>query len=178
VVLVFCTWKAFSAYVRNSMHRHPVTYSTFWTAFMDDQPSIYSTLRLMRDGALRGVGQSKAAMAFFAAAMLFVLAFPTMASTMTGYRANTGAFVTDNKNNLMAVDSFVPVLYVVHDGQRINLTENHMVAIRPWQRLTRASSRPGDVEGTKFETYPRSCGNSDPLCSLAKNVSDCRHPIP
>ncbi|KAK4444532.1 hypothetical protein QBC34DRAFT_474791 [Podospora aff. communis PSN243] len=172
VILAFCTWKAFSTYVRNSMHRHPVTYSTFWTAFMDGQPSMYSTLHLMRDGAFGGVGQSRASMAFFAIAMPFVLAFPTMASTMTGYRAKAGAFVTDSKNNLMAVDSFVPVLYAVHDGQRINLTENYMVTIGPWQRITRAISRPSDFEGTKYQTYTRSCSRNDPLCASARYVSD------
>jgi hypothetical protein len=112
---------------------------------MDDQPSFRSTLRFIRDSTVKRTGHSKAAMAFFAASMLFVLAFPTMASAMTGYRANSGAFVTDSQKNMIAINSFAPVAYVVHDGLRINLTDNYMVAFaspsNPSYRLTESTAQ-------------------------------------
>ena len=48
-ILAFFTWKAVSAYIKNSMYMDPVTYDTYWVAFMDGQPSFLSVFRITRD---------------------------------------------------------------------------------------------------------------------------------
>jgi hypothetical protein len=51
--------------------------------------------------------------------MLFALAFPIMASAMTGYRAETLPFIKDKDGNLISAEQFTTVAYVIHDGARI-----------------------------------------------------------
>jgi hypothetical protein len=58
-------------------------------------------------------------MAFMVATMAFVLAFPTLASAMTGYTSIVGAYILDRQNNWIGFDKFVQVLYTAHDGNRI-----------------------------------------------------------
>lgn len=118
-MLVLLFWKAFSAYTRNEMHAGPVSYRTFRLAFMSDTPILWSTLRFLHDIIRNGSGGSRATMVFLAAAMSFTLAFPIIASAMTGYRADMVAFVMDENQKLVPSYQFTTVAYVVHDGSRV-----------------------------------------------------------
>lgn len=61
-------------------------------------------------------------MAFIVGTMIFIWAFPTLGSAMTAYSTNVKAFVNSTDGILVPFNSFRQVLYVIHDGQRINLT--------------------------------------------------------
>lgn len=52
--------------------------------------------------------------------MLFILAFPTIVSAMSGYDSNVASYLPDRNDNLIRFDNFSRVLYVIHDGWRIN----------------------------------------------------------
>ena len=61
--------------------------------------------------------------------MIFALAFPTLASAMTGYTGAVEAYVRDHQNsNYIRFDEFQPVLYIVHDGDRIGQHSDFVVA--------------------------------------------------
>ena len=109
------------------MERTPVTYKTFWTIFINREPSTPSVLCLIRDFAFRRKLASKTAMAFMIASMIFVLGFPTLASAMTGYKVKTKAYVQAQNQQFIPFSEFSPVWYVIHDGSRINLTDEYMV---------------------------------------------------
>lgn len=68
------------------------------------------------------------AMIFMVVTMLFVLAWPTIASAMTGYDSNNVAFVKIRDGSLIRFNSFSPLLYTIHDGSRLDgLTDEYLV---------------------------------------------------
>jgi hypothetical protein len=104
-----------------------VTFSTFSAIFLRKEPTVTSLYRMSRDFTTRQRLRSKIAMIFMLVTMGYILAFPTIASAMTGYNGNVAAFVPDSSGNLVKFESFQPVLYVIHDGDRINRTKDFMV---------------------------------------------------
>ncbi|KAK3319599.1 hypothetical protein B0T19DRAFT_487913 [Cercophora scortea] len=125
--LAYFSWKAISVYIKSCMHQDPVTYATYWTVFIERQPTITSTIQLIRDFATRQGLRSKAAMTFIVMAMVYVLAFPTIASAMTGYALENGSFVQDLDGNLIPTANFTAIQYIIHDGERVNLTNDYQV---------------------------------------------------
>ena len=126
-LLATALWTAFSSHIRNAMRRGSVTYDTYWAAFMDDQPSAWQTLVFIRDSVTKHSGQPVGATIFVVLAILLVLSFPTMASAMTGYRAKTEGFITDWQGNLVPMSSYILAAYVIHDGSRVNLSDNYVL---------------------------------------------------
>lgn len=61
------------------------------------------------------------------ATMIFIFAFPTLVSAMSGYDANVAAHIRDQKGNFISFQSFSRLLYIVHDGWRINREANYLV---------------------------------------------------
>ncbi|PSN68740.1 hypothetical protein BS50DRAFT_453521, partial [Corynespora cassiicola Philippines] len=59
--------------------------------------------------------------------MSLTLAFPTLGSAMRGYKGNTRPFVRDKDDNYISFESYKFVLYIVHDGWRINKTADLIV---------------------------------------------------
>lgn len=95
---------------------------------MQDSISILGVTGVIRDFIARRRLKSIAAMVFMTVTMLFVLAWPTVASAMTGYDSNNVAFVKIRDGSLIPFSSFVPLLYVIHDGSRIDgLTDEYLV---------------------------------------------------
>lgn len=116
----------------------PVTYSTFRAIFLHQGASVVSVYRLIRDFSRRLNLPSKTAMTFMITTMAFILAFPTFASAMTGYSSNVQAFVPDqDSSNLVPFTNFSKALYMIHDGHRINKSDDYIV--------TRPSSRSKDA---------------------------------
>lgn len=102
------------------MMTDPITYQTFWTVFMQEGPSIRSIFLTIKDFIwFRGL-RSKPTMIFMILTMTFVLAFPTLASAMTGYSANNVAVVKTDDVNQVLFSEFKRVEYVIQDGDRIN----------------------------------------------------------
>ncbi|KAF2676643.1 hypothetical protein K458DRAFT_379709 [Lentithecium fluviatile CBS 122367] len=127
-VLAVASWSVFRNYVTTSMEVAPVTYNSFRVVFLETGPTLFSIGRLMRDFSVRKGFQSKIATAFILATMIFTLAFPTLASAMTGYTAALKAYVPDHQNaNYIRFDKFEPAVYMIHDGDRINKTKDFVV---------------------------------------------------
>ena len=61
------------------------------------------------------------------AIMLFILAFPTLMSAMSGYDSNVVSRVQDGEDNLVPFDKYVRVLYVIHDGWRVGEEGEHWI---------------------------------------------------
>jgi hypothetical protein len=66
-------------------------------------------------------------MVFMIATMVFILAFPTLVSAMSGYDANVASRIHDRENNLIPFNNYSRVLYVIHDGWRINQDGNYWI---------------------------------------------------
>lgn len=113
------------------MEVQPVTFSTFRTIFLQNESLILAIPRIIRDFARRRGLQSRFAMTFIVLTMLFVLIVPTLGSAMTGYSGNVEAYVPDSNNNNIPFSSFRPLYYVIHDGNRVGLTEDYEVTAYP-----------------------------------------------
>ncbi|KAK4195851.1 hypothetical protein QBC40DRAFT_288297 [Triangularia verruculosa] len=136
-ILAMFTWKAMSTHVQYSMLKGPVTYDTFWTVFMEDRASVISTVRLSRDFLTKQAIRSKRAMIFTIMSLAFILAFPTLSSSMTGYISRTEPFIRDIEGRPVPESDFRPVVYMIHDGPRVDLPSDHMIVCEnsyPWSQ--------------------------------------------
>ena len=109
------------------MIESPVTYNTFWVIFLQQEPTVPSIYRLIRDFFLyKGVG-SRTASTFIVTTTVFALAFPTFMNSMTGYVTKNSPFVQVPDGNFVPLSEFKGVVYVIRDGRRINMTDDYNV---------------------------------------------------
>lgn len=92
---------------------------------MQSEALILAIPLLIRDFVWRHSLTSKAAMIFMIATMVLVLIFPSFGSAMTGYTPNLKAFIPEGENTSVAFESFEIVLFTLHDGSRINYTNEY-----------------------------------------------------
>ncbi|KAF4837632.1 hypothetical protein CGCSCA4_v011753 [Colletotrichum siamense] len=126
-LLAWISWSVFSDYVTTSMEVSPVTYETFWTVFLDGAPTFWSTWYLMRDFSRSHGLRSRFAMIFMVLVAIFILLFPTLGSAMSGYQANSGAFIRGPDGEMLKFSDFDMIAYIIHDGDRVNLTKDYPV---------------------------------------------------
>jgi hypothetical protein len=127
MILAWFSWKAFSTYVATSIQVKPVTLETFRTVFFGEDPSLLGIARLFRDFWSRRPLVSTVATSFMLCSMAFIAIFPTIASAPTGYTTSTKAFVLNADKALIPYSDFDTVIYIIHDGARINLTDDYPV---------------------------------------------------
>ncbi|KAF2121945.1 hypothetical protein BDV96DRAFT_562683 [Lophiotrema nucula] len=170
-LLALISWRIFSQYVAICMETSPVTFKTFRTMFLQEGPSVYSLYTTIRDFCVRLRLRSKTAMVFIITTMIFILAFPTMTSAMTAYSGNVQAFIPDDANNLVQFKGFERVLYIIHDGVRINQTDDFIV-IDPEREIRGNYYAAKDPVLAADETY---CTNYQWLhlwsCNFVNNIT-------
>ncbi|KAG8157774.1 hypothetical protein KVR01_012436 [Diaporthe batatas] len=180
-LLAYFSWRAFSVYVRASMETTPVTYRTYWTIFMQNHASVQSIFRLVRDFTTKRGLRSKVAMVFMILTMVFVMAFPTLASAMTGYTANNEAVIKFGNGTQTPFENFNQIVAIIHDGGRVNLTDEYMVfkGSQPNQHQTCGASNCidayislygilKDTDSLWGQRYP---GNDIPVKSPTLNIT-------
>ena len=131
MIIAWVSWRVFGDYVALSIITKPVTYSTFFQIFLQREPSLRSIYRISRDFSSGRVLHSKLAMWFMVMTMIFALAFSTMAGSMTGYTPAVEGFVKSDNGDLNRFSTSTNIAYVIHDGDRINLTADYMVSSSP-----------------------------------------------
>jgi hypothetical protein len=112
----------------------PVSYETFWAVFLHQEASPAKIYRLMTDASLYRVLRYKTVAVFTVLSLFLTMAFPTLASAMTGYVAQTAAYIKDSPGsdgNYILFSEFDLVAYVIHDAWRINMTEDLLVPYSP-----------------------------------------------
>jgi hypothetical protein len=120
------------------METQPVTYQLFRTIFIENDASILSTYRTIRSFIWQRRLRSNVAMIFMATTMLFILAFPTLISAMSGYDSNVASRVLDRENNLIPFNKYARVLYVIHDGWRIEQSGSYWITDEMSQGMSTA----------------------------------------
>lgn len=104
-----------------------MTYQVFRTIFIENDASVLSTCRTIRSFIWQRRLRSKVAMAFMTATMVFILAFPTLMSAMSGYDSNVSSRIPDRNDNLVPFDDFSRALYFVENGEKLNRSNNLFV---------------------------------------------------
>lgn len=128
-LVVWASWRVFQDFVALSLLTHPVAYSTFFIVFIQKAPSLKAVYRTIRDLTSSNGLRSKLAMYFIVATMMFCLAFPTFATSMAGYTTANKAFVEQEDGGLTGFADVMPVAYIIHDGSRINQTDELIVSL-------------------------------------------------
>ena len=119
------------------MTKKPATYSTFWIVFLHQEPTLLAAYRLARDFIFyRGPASFLAALLIIYSS-LFILIFPTLASAMTGYNSAVEAFIKDPNNNLINFADFKRVVYIIHDGERVGLSNETVLPLTRGSKISR-----------------------------------------
>ena len=127
IMQAIISWRVFARYLTESMEQTPVTYDTYRTIFLENNSLIIATFRMVRDFTFRLRLRSKFAMCFIVTTLLYVLAFPTLGSAMTGYSAAVEAYLPDKSGNLIPFADWKLAACIIHDGRRINKSDNFHV---------------------------------------------------
>lgn len=127
--MAIISWREFARYLTVCMETEPVTYRVFRTVFIESDVSVFSTYQTIKSLISQRRLRSKTAMVFMAATMVFILAFPTLMSAMSGYDANVGSRILDRDDNLIPFSNYSRAIYKIHDGSRINQTNDYWVSL-------------------------------------------------
>jgi hypothetical protein len=117
--MALVSWRVFSEYLRVSLAAKPASYTTVWIIRIQKDNSALSTLCLASKFFKRELA-SKSAMCFIIWTALFILAFPTFASSMTGYTPYNKAYVNGTDGRLVQFSDISPIAYIIHDGDRLD----------------------------------------------------------
>ncbi|KAH7068137.1 hypothetical protein BKA63DRAFT_521202 [Paraphoma chrysanthemicola] len=155
-LLALISYLVFTKYVTTAMETTPITFRTYRTIFLQDQSLGLAIPRMIRDFSQRMSLHSTTAMVFIIWTMTFIWIFPTLGSAMTAYSSNVKAFINATDSKLVPFDSFRQVLFIIHDGARINLTDGYALT---WKFY--GDDDPVLPTESLYETYstnPRYCG--------------------
>src|SRR5688572_19957539 len=98
--MALVSWRVFAEYLQVSLTTKPATYSTVWLIRFQKENSAFTTWKLVSGFFKIGLA-SKKAMCFMIWTALFILAFPTFASSMTGYTPYNKAYVNSTTGKLV-----------------------------------------------------------------------------
>lgn len=126
-VLAWVSWHTFADFTITSLATKPSTYATFWIIFLQREISLHNIYLLIRDCAFSKPLSSRLAAAFIITTLIFILSFPTLAGSATGYTPKLAAFLTQKDGNLLPYSQVQFLAYIVRDGRRINQTDNYHV---------------------------------------------------
>lgn len=123
-------------------------------------------------------------MVFVIGTMVFILAFPVLASAMTGYSANVEPFVRGEGSEYVPFGSLRALYFLVHDGERIGLGKGEKVMDSRFG--TGCELKFCDVqmkfgadwvidEALYTSTWTlRDCSLTTHSCGLVNDVTDCK----
>ncbi|KAM7215732.1 hypothetical protein V8F06_008842 [Rhypophila decipiens] len=129
MIMAFFEWRALSSYYQCAI-------------------PAFGGLGMFQDAVVKAERRSKLTAIFIILSMLFIIAFPTLASAMTGYRPNAKAFVVDNTGVLIPFESLSLAAYVIHDGSRIGFKDGQVIPFTKTVEFVRSSSAVWEAYGS------------------------------
>lgn len=111
------------------MIESPVTFATFFVIFIQTEPTLVGTYRLIREFCLHRRPGSIAAGIFIPVTVIFLFIFPTFVNTTTGYITVSNPYIDGYDGDMIRFEDFDKVAYVIHDGDRIGETEDYVVPV-------------------------------------------------
>jgi len=119
VLLTYVAYRVFTKSLGRAMEGSQVSYHTF-AAFAFEPGSTAGVFMLAKDFASNRSLRSKMIVSWVLAATLYIVAFPTLSSAMTGYTSVSEAYLEDNSSNLVRWKLFVSVYATIVDADRID----------------------------------------------------------
>jgi hypothetical protein len=151
-ILLYVAFKVFAMTLSRTMETDPVSYGTF-ESMAFTSPTFVSPFILIRDFVTNRGLRAKAAVAWTIIASFYVLAFPSLNDTLSGYSTNTEAFLRDNSGVLVPWSNYSEVRFVINDGERIGLQSPTYVADNPSTSTSCASKGPQPFTQEKEALY-------------------------
>jgi hypothetical protein len=108
-----------------SLERTSVPVRTFEAVALQD-PSINTLFKQIGDFLSIKGGAHRLRILWMILSTIFVVAFSTLAGAMTGYAPVTDPFLHGQDGQLVPFDSYLNVIYIVHDADRVGL-ENPLI---------------------------------------------------
>lgn len=119
-VLALIAYKVTTKSLMMSMEQVSVPIETFEAVTLQDSSFVAFYKQLHSFLAVRG-WRHQLRIAWIILSTLFIVAFPTLASAMTGYAPLTDAFLRAQDELLIPFTSYRQIHYIVHDADRIGL---------------------------------------------------------
>ncbi|KAM5512023.1 hypothetical protein FOXYSP1_06823 [Fusarium oxysporum f. sp. phaseoli] len=166
-LMALVSWRVFVEYLQLSLITKPAAYSTVWLIRFQKDNSALASWKLASGFFKVGLA-SKKVMCFMIWTALLILAFPTFASSMTGYTPYNKAYVNGTTGRLIQFPAIAPIAYVIRDGDRVdNLHKDYPVL---WKGNSTMTSR------SSAELYDTCDGwedvnNTQADCQLQRDVS-------
>jgi hypothetical protein len=129
-ILLYVTFKVFAMTLSRTMETEPVSYGTF-ESMAFTSPTFVSPFILIRDFVTNKGLRARVAVGWTIIASFYVLAFPTLNDTVSGYSTNMEAFLEDNSGILVPWSNYTEVQFVIHDGERIGLQSPTYISDNP-----------------------------------------------
>ncbi|KAF5572732.1 hypothetical protein FPANT_12868 [Fusarium pseudoanthophilum] len=167
-LMALVSWRVFVEYLQLSLLTKPAAYSTVWLIRFQKDNSALATWKLAASFFNVGLA-SKKVMCFMIWTALLILAFPTFASSMTGYTPYNKAYVNSASGKLIQFPAIAPIAYVIRDGDRVDsLSRDYPVL---WKGNSTTTSRSSTELYEKCDE-PRDLYNVQADCQLQKDVSE------
>lgn len=129
-ILLYIAFKVFTMALSRTMETEPVSYGTF-ESMAFTSPTFVSPFILIRDFVTNRGLRARVAVAWTIIASFYVLAFPTLNDTISGYSTNMQAFLKDNSGILVPWSNYTEVQFVINDGERVGLRTPTYVTDNP-----------------------------------------------
>lgn len=125
-VLAFLAYRAFTKALVRHMETSSVSYEVFEMVTLRDI-TLSDLFTLCRDFAFNRNSGRNLLLLWIVISASFILAFPSLASAMTGYNVNTQAFVKGYSGQLIDFSDFKRVQGVIYDGWRVGLGGSYLI---------------------------------------------------
>jgi hypothetical protein len=150
--LGFLVYKNFTKALVRIMERATVTYDMFWSINIEPT-SVQSIYRMSRDVLKTASIRFRSAIILMACSSACLIAFPNVVGAMSGYSTNIAAFAPDHNNALIPFTNFVPIVYVINHGSRLNLGDRYLVSGN-WKSGDSAARRYDSCQGLDSDYCP------------------------
>ncbi|EWG40988.1 hypothetical protein FVEG_15207 [Fusarium verticillioides 7600] len=167
-LMTLVSWRVFVEYLQLSLLTKPAAYSTVWLIRFQKDNSALATWKLATGFAKVGLA-SKKVMCFMIWTALLILAFPTFASSMTGYTPYNKAYVNSRSGKLIQFPAIAPIAYMIRDGDRVDSLHRDYPVL--WKGNSTITSR-SSTELYETCDEPQDLSNVQADCQLQKDVSE------
>lgn len=129
-ILAFFSYQAFTKAIIRCMETSPISQDTFKAVTLLNN-SGWGILMMLKDFSKNKSVRARFVIFWMLLSGAFILILPTWVSAMTGYTADAQAFVNETSGNMSPMKDFHPIVYTIHDGERIGKTNDFQVTV-PW----------------------------------------------
>ena len=178
-ILLYVAFNVFTMTLSRTMEADPVSYGTF-ESMAFTSPTFVSPFILIRDFVTNKGLRARVAVAWTIIASFFVLAFPTLNDTMSGYSTNMEAFLKDSSGILVPWSNYSEVQFVINDGTRVGLQNPTYITDNPSVLGSCASKGPqlstqasGALDTVPETNQPQDWARVPKNCALFWHVVEC-----